>query len=80
MMTGLFFGYSGDEVEERVKSRGRTLEESRELGLVIGEAEGVIEQLKGLETAGLDRIMLQWLDLDDEDRLGVFGEAVLPYF
>jgi F420-dependent oxidoreductase-like protein len=80
MMTGLFFGYSGDEVEERVKSRGRTLEESRELGLVIGEAEGVIEQLKGLEAAGLDRIMLQWLDLDDEERLGVCGEAVLPYF
>lgn len=80
MMTGVFFGRDAEEVEERVKSRGRTLQESRELGLVIGTAEGVIEQLKALQEAGLERIMLQWLDLDDIDRLQEMAEAVLPLF
>jgi F420-dependent oxidoreductase-like protein len=80
MMTGVFFGRSEAEVAERVKSRDRTLQESRDLGLVIGTAEGVVAQLKALEAAGLDRVMLQWLDLDDLDRLEDMAEAVLPHF
>ena len=80
MMTGLFYGRSAAEVEERVKNRGRTLQESRDLGLVIGEADGVIEQLKGLEAAGLERVMLQWLDLDDLERLEEMAAVVLPSF
>jgi hypothetical protein len=47
---------------------------------VIGEADGVIEQLKGLAEAGVERVMLQWLDLDDVDRLQEMGQAVLPHF
>ncbi len=80
MMTGVFFGRTAEEVDKRVKSRGRTLGESRDLGIVIGTADGVVEQLKGLEEAGVERVMLQWLDLDDLDRLQEMGEAVLPHF
>ncbi|HUF39487.1 MAG TPA: TIGR03560 family F420-dependent LLM class oxidoreductase [Anaerolineales bacterium] len=76
MMTGLFFGRSAAEVEERMQSRGRTLQESRDLGLVIGEADDVIAQLKALEAAGLERVMLQWLDLDDTERLEEMAELI----
>ena len=79
MMTGVFYGRSEVEVEERVKSRDRTVQESRDLGLVIGTADSMVEQLKALEAAGLDRVMLQWLDLDDLDRLEDMAEAVLPH-
>jgi len=37
----------------------------------------VQEQLHQLEEAGLQRIMLQWLDLDDMDGLESLAKAVL---
>lgn len=80
LMTGCFFGRSDEEVEKKVAGRGRTIEESRALGLVIGTAEGFIAQLKELEKAGAYRVMLQWLDLDDLERLEEMAQAVLPEF
>jgi len=37
----------------------------------------VKDQLRVLEDAGLQRIMLQWLDLDDLDGLESLAKAVL---
>jgi len=44
---------------------------------VAGSPEAVVEQLQELEQAGLQRIMLQWLDLDDLDGLKALAKAVL---
>jgi len=49
----------------------------REHGLIAGDADTVREQLKQLDQAGLQRIMLQWLDLDDMDGLEMLANAVL---
>jgi len=39
----------------------------------------IIEQIHAYENAGADEVMLQWLDLDDIDRLRAFAASVLPH-
>lgn len=76
LMTGVFFGH--DDEDARRMANGRDPAELRGRGLVAGTAGEVVEQLRALAQAGVQRIMLQWLDLDDLDRLEAFARAILP--
>ena len=80
LMTGCFFGRTPEEVEERIRKHGsgdKSPEEYREDGLVVGTPEDVCRQLEEMEEAGLQRVMLQWLDLDDLNGLRALAEAVV---
>lgn len=74
-MTGLVFGRTEAEVEERL--RGRSRETLRDRGVVIGTPPAVAEHLKRLEVAGVQRVMLQWLELDDLAGLEALAKTVL---
>ena len=77
-MTGCVFGSSDTEVRERSKLYGDTApEELREEGNIVGRGPQVFEQLAQLAETGLDRVMLQWLDLDNLDVLEALAKAVL---
>lgn len=80
LMTGCFFARSEEEARQRAASRNNTPENIRARGAVFGTASQIIQQLKELADAGIQRVMLQWLDLDDLDRLHALAEAVLPHF
>jgi len=77
MMTGCVFGKDANALNEKLSARNRTVEQLRERGVVAGSPEQVKEQLKELEEAGLQRIMLQWLELDDLYGLEALAKAVL---
>ena len=77
MMTGLRFGRTRQELNEKLSARNQTAEELRKRGVIVGVGEEVVEQLKGLQEAGLQRVMLQWLDLDDLKSLEALAKAVL---
>ncbi len=77
MMTGCIFGKDGFALKEKVSARKRTLEELQSRGLIAGNASQVKDQLHKLEEVGLQRIMLQWLDLDDLEGLEALAKAVL---
>jgi F420-dependent oxidoreductase-like protein len=47
-------------------------------GLIAGTPTQMVEQLGAFEDAGAQRIMLQWLDLDDLAGLELLARAVLP--
>jgi F420-dependent oxidoreductase-like protein len=76
LMTGCYFGR--DEAEVKRKLRGREAAALRERGVVVGVANEVVEQLGQFAAAGVQRIMLQWLDLDDLDGLEAMAKSVLP--
>lgn len=81
MMTGCVFGKTNAEVESKVNTRTkgqRTVDDLRKRGLVVGTADGISHQINNLEKAGVQRIMLQWLDLDDIDGLRALAKAILP--
>ncbi|MCI0395653.1 MAG: LLM class F420-dependent oxidoreductase [Chloroflexi bacterium] len=81
VMVGTEFGRDTAEVTRKVAARtaGReTPATLREKGLVVGVPGEVVEQLKQYEAAGVQRIMLQWLALDDLDGLEALAQTVLP--
>jgi F420-dependent oxidoreductase-like protein len=67
MMTGLVFGRDESEVQRRLK--GRSAADLHEQGVIVGLASEVVEQLGQLAQVGVQRVMLQWLELDDLDGL-----------
>lgn len=77
MMTGCIFGRDESALKEKLSVRSRTVEQLQERGIVAGSPEQVREQLQRMEEAGLERVMLQWLDLDDIEGLEALAKAVL---
>ncbi|RME45655.1 MAG: TIGR03560 family F420-dependent LLM class oxidoreductase [Chloroflexi bacterium] len=80
LMTGLIFGRDTADVQRKLDARGRTAAQMRGLGVIVGMGAEVVEQLGTLAEAGVQRVMLQWLDLDDLDGLEALAHAVLPHF
>jgi len=76
MMTGIFFGRTDAELAAVLAQRGQSAEDLRAAGAVVGTAGAVRDQLGALATAGLDGVMLQWLDLQAWGRLEALAEAV----
>lgn len=77
LMTGIVFGRTDADVQRKLDARGRTAADLRERGLVVGTPPQVTEQLSQLTEAGVQRVMLQWLDLDDLDGLQALARAVV---
>ncbi len=80
LMTGLVFGRTPQEAEERALRRTGGRQDAavlRARGLLVGGPAALKEQLRALEEAGVQRLMLQWLDLDDLDGLRALARAVL---
>ncbi len=65
LMAGCIFGRDAAEVERKLAGRNRTAAEMRERGVAAGTGEEIAEHLAAWSAAGVQRIMLQWLDLDD---------------
>lgn len=47
-------------------------------GVLIGAPERIVEGLRALAEAGVQRVMAQWLDMDDIAGLELIAERVLP--
>ena len=78
LMTGSVFGATDADVAQRLE--GRAAAELRERGIIVGTPEAVVEQLGRLAEVGVQRLMLQWLDLDDMTGLETLAVKVLPHF
>jgi F420-dependent oxidoreductase-like protein len=80
MMAGCVFGSSKVEVKRKVAARTqgkRSAQDLRRHGVVVGTPAEFREQLAALEQAGVQRVMLQWLDLDDLAGLEGLAKATL---
>jgi len=77
LMTGVVFGRDEQELRQKVSGGNRTVEEMRAGGLIVGTGAAVVDQLGQLAEAGVQRVMLQWLNLDDLDGLAALAQSVL---
>jgi F420-dependent oxidoreductase-like protein len=77
MMTGCVFGKDDATLQQKITARHSTLQQLQGRGIVAGSLGAVKEQLAALEQAGLQRIMLQWLDLDDLESVERLAKGVL---
>jgi len=90
LMTNLTFGRDAADLERKLAPRrqqpafaGKSTEEIAdalwtERGAIVGTPERVIEQIRAFADAGVEELMLQWLDLEDRDGIRAFAETVLP--
>lgn len=81
-MKGMIFGRDDAEVNAKVETRRatdpRTRAELAAWGMLIGTPSEIVDQLAQLNDAGMDRVMIQWANLDDLDGLSSFAGSVLP--
>ena len=74
LMTRVIFGKDEDQVSERLE--GESADELRGKGRIVGTAEQIPAQLRELEAAGVQGVMLQWVDdLDDIEGIVALGRA-----
>lgn len=78
LMTGVIFGRDGHELDGKLSARTLSAEELRGRGLVVGTGNEIVDQLGKFAEAGMQRVMLQWLDLDDTAGLEAMANAILP--
>jgi hypothetical protein len=79
-MTGCIHGRVPGEVKEKVHARTRgkhSREDLLERGMIIGTSPQIQEQIEHLAEAGVQRVMLQWLDLDDLAGLEAMAKNLL---
>jgi len=75
LMTRGVFGRTGAEVDRKLDGAAR--EEMPEV-VIAGTADEFVERLGRLSEAGVERVMLQWLETDDVDGLEALAGTVLP--
>lgn len=86
LMTGTVFARDDADLEAALEARSQdagqsvTVEGLIERGLIVGTASMWVDQIGKFAEAGVERFMLQWLDLDDLDGLERVARDVLPHF
>lgn len=81
VMTRVDYFVDDAERDAHLAKQNVTLDSFRRDGQSIaGTTAEVIEQIRAYADAGCQRIMLQWLDLDDLPRLEAMASAILPTF
>jgi alkanesulfonate monooxygenase SsuD/methylene tetrahydromethanopterin reductase-like flavin-dependent oxidoreductase (luciferase family) len=75
LMTGIVLGRTDEEVKQKLE--GRDPGQLRERGLLVGTPNAIAEQVDVLDEAGVERLMIQWLELDNIDGLEVLANTLL---
>lgn len=74
LMTRVIFGKDEEQLAERLN--GESADELRAAGRIVGTAAEIPGQLRALEAAGVQGVMLQWVDdLDDIAGIEALGRA-----
>lgn len=80
LMTGCVFARDQAELDRRVIARTQgkgAIEDLRKRGIIVGLLPEVTDQLGELAEAGVQRVMLQWLDQDDLDGLEAMAKGII---
>jgi F420-dependent oxidoreductase-like protein len=75
LMTRAVFGRTEADVDRKLEGVSR---DELEPAVLTGTAGEIVERLGGLSEAGVQRVMLQWLEVDDIDALEAMAHSVLP--
>jgi F420-dependent oxidoreductase-like protein len=77
VMLRCIFDRNPEKVNEKINSSNRTFEAWRQLGAIVGTGDQIREQLHEVKQTGIQRVMIQWLDLDDLEGLADLAKEIL---
>ncbi len=80
IMTRPIYARDAAALQTRVAAFNKPVEDLKAAGYLVGTGPELVDQLGRLAEAGVQRVMLQWLDLDDLDAVAAFAQDVLPHF
>ena len=75
LMTRVVFGRTGADVDRKLNGEAR---DQLPAAILAGTPNEIVERLGDLSEAGVERVMLQWLEVDDIDSLEAMAHSVLP--
>lgn len=75
LMTGIVWGRTDEELAAKLADRDP--DRLAQTGALVGTPSAIADQVAALEEAGVERLMIQWLDLDDIDGLEVMAKALI---
>ena len=75
LMTRVILGRTDAEVDSKLGGASR---DDLDDAIIAGTADEVAERLAALSEAGAQRVMAQWLEVDDVSGLEAMSETVLP--
>ena len=78
LMTRVIYGKDEASLKAKLEAIGRSREELQKVGIIAGNASQVVEHLGHVAEAGAQRVMLQWIEMDDMDGLEALAKEVLP--
>lgn len=78
MMVPAIFGRTEADVVAHAQATGRDAAALRDRGGLVGTVNQWVEHLAALAEAGLQRVMIQWLEQDDIAGLETIAKDVLP--
>jgi F420-dependent oxidoreductase-like protein len=80
IMTRPIYARDAAALQTRVAAFNKPVDDLKAAGYLVGTGPELVDQLGRLAEAGVQRVMLQWLDLDDLDAVAAFAQDVLPHF
>jgi len=80
LMTRVVYGKDDAALKARLDARGENADELRGESIIVGTPSEIIDQLGQWVELGVERFMLQWLDMDEIDAIESMAETVLPHF
>ncbi len=78
IMTRVIFAQDDADLTHKLSAEEHSLADLRTASLIVGTPNAIVDQLGELAEAGMYRVLLQWIDLDDLAGLEAFAKAVLP--
>src|SRR5215212_2081166 len=75
LMTRVVFGRTEADVDRKLDGLAR---DQLPGAILAGTPDEIVERLGNLSEAGVQRVMLQWLEVDDIDSLEAMAHSVLP--
>ena len=75
LMTRVIFGLTDAEVDRKLDGDER---DQLPAAVLAGTTDEIVDRLGRLSEAGVQRVMLQWLEVDDIDGLEAMAYSVLP--
>jgi F420-dependent oxidoreductase-like protein len=80
LMHGVIYGYDDELPSIANDLYSGTVDYARGRGMIVGKGQAIVDQVGKFVDAGVERFMLQWLDMDNFDGLEALANDLLPAF
>jgi alkanesulfonate monooxygenase SsuD/methylene tetrahydromethanopterin reductase-like flavin-dependent oxidoreductase (luciferase family) len=71
------FGRDEADLAQKLEQRGYSEEGIKEFGMIVGTAPQIADRVREYGDAGVERVLLQWLELDDIEGLEMLAKELL---